>query len=113
MKHPGRFPRSTRESARERHAQHREQSLNRHRLTQNSQPQQHRPLDCREARELFGQQLAHTAKDHLTLLQERSDLAPEELHDGLRHNFEGQRVARVHLHQACPVVRKTDHFFLR
>src|SRR6266446_6265528 len=98
-------------STRERRAQHREQSLHRHRLAQDGQPQHHRLLDCREARELFGQQLAHTAKDHLALLQERSDLAPEELGDGLRHDFERQRVARVHLHQARPVVRKTAHFF--
>jgi hypothetical protein len=62
---------------------------------------------------LLVEQLAHAAKDHLALLQERGDLAPEELGDGLGHEVQGQRVARVHLHQARPLVRKTDHFFLR
>ena len=45
------------------------------------------------------EQLAHPTEDHLTLLQERGDLAFEEFHDGPRHDFEGQGIARVGLDQ--------------
>jgi len=97
---------------RERRDQHRQQILDAHRLAQDGQPEQHRLLDRREASELFGQQLAHTAKDHLALLQERRDLASEKINDGLRHDFERQWVARVQLDQPLPVWGETDHFSL-
>jgi hypothetical protein len=56
--------------------------------------------------------LALEVQDESVVRQERRDLATEELHDGLRHDVQGQGVACVHLHQARPVMRKTGHFFL-
>ncbi len=125
MKLPCRCPRSISErrrsastaskhlGTRERRRQHREQLLDGHRLAQDGQPQQHRLLGCREASELLVQQLAHTTKDHLALLQERRDLAPEQLHDGLRHDFEGQRIAHVQLDQPLPFGRSARDVLLR
>ena len=51
----------------------------------------------REAGVLLVQQLTYPAKDHLTLLQEWGNLTIEEVHDGLRHDFEGQRIPLVRL----------------
>ena len=82
-----------------RRGQHRQQYLQAHRLAHNRQPQQDRLLEVREAVELLAQQLTHPAKDHLALLQERSDLAAKKLHDGLCYDFQGQGIARVRLDQ--------------
>jgi hypothetical protein len=81
------------------------QVLNAHRLAYNRQPAQQRPLQVRKAGVLLVEQLPHTAKDHLALLQEEGDLAIEEVHDGLRNDFEGQGIARVRLDQLRLVSR--------
>ncbi len=46
------------------------------------------------------QQLGDAAKDGRPPREERVDLAPKEVGDGLGHDLEGQRVARVDLPQA-------------
>ena len=45
------------------------------------------------------EQLTHPAEDHLALVQEGGDLASKEVYDGLRHNVEGQGIARIGLDQ--------------
>ena len=62
-------------------------------------------LQDREPRKLLGKQVTDGAKDHRLLLQEGSDLAPEEFGDGLGDDFQGQRVAHIQLDEAQPVVR--------
>ena len=86
-------------SAWQRGGKHRQQLLQGHRLAQDRQPHEHALLRGREADVLLIEQGAYSAEDHLTLLQERRNLAIEEIYDGLRHDFEGQRIARVGLDQ--------------
>ena len=64
-----------------------QQLLQANRLAQDGQPQQHALLGCRQAGELLVEQLPHPPKDHLTLLQEGDNLAPEQLGDGMRHDL--------------------------
>ncbi len=92
---------------RQRRAQHREQLLDAHQLAQDRQPQQHGLLFSRQARELLPQQLSHAAEDQLAPGEEPGDFAPEELRDGLSHDFEGQRVASIRLDQPLPFRRGT------
>ena len=57
-----------------------------HWLTQDSEPEEHYPLKCRDAR------IAHLAsharrQNYLALLQEQSYLAPKKIRDGLRYDL--------------------------
>ncbi len=54
---------------------------------------------------MLGKQVTDGAKDHHVLLQEGADVAPEEFGDGLSDDFQGQRIARIHLDEAQPVLR--------
>ncbi len=66
--------------------QHRAQVIEGHRLAQDRQPEQHRLLQRREPRPLLVEQLGDAAKHHRTPGEERVDLAPEEVDDGLGHD---------------------------
>ena len=61
---------------------------------------------------MLAQQLAHPTKDHLALLQERDNLASKEVHDGLGHDLQGQRVARIGLHQASALLGRAADLVL-
>ena len=45
--------------------------------------------------------------------EELADLAPEEVGDGLRHDLQSQRIARIPLDEAGPLLWGTDHLILR
>ena len=98
--------------ARQRGHQHGEQFLQRHRLAQNRQPGQHRLLQAREPRPLLLEQIGNAAKDGHALGKEQVDGAAEEVGDGLGHDIEGQRVARIRLHQPGALLWGADHLVL-
>ena len=85
--------------------QQRVQLDNTSRFAHDRQPGQQRLLQGRESCKLLGKQVTDGAKDHRVLLQEGADLAPEEFGDGLSDDVQGQRVARIQLGEAHPVLR--------
>ena len=85
--------------------QHGEEFLQCHRFAHDRQPEEQRLLQGRESCKLLGKQVTDGAKDHRVLLQEGADLAPEEFGDGLSDDVQGQRVARIQLGEAHPVLR--------
>jgi len=89
-----------------------QQFLEAERLAHNGQPAQHGLLHGGEPANLLAEQLADTAETHRALLEEQADLPPEEVSDGLGHDLQGQRVARVHLGEPFPFLRSTHHLLL-
>ncbi len=83
-------------SVRQRVHQHREQVSDAYRLAHGGQPAQHPLLQRGEPRPLLLQEPGNAAKDDGVLREERLDLPIKEVDDGLGHNIQGQRVARVH-----------------
>ncbi len=84
------------------------QLLQAYRLTQDCQPEEHALLRCRETSVLLIEQRTHSAEDHLPLIEKRRNLTVEEVHNGLRHDFEGQGIAHVGIDQ-LEVLRKTPY----
>ena len=58
------------------------------------------------------EQLGDAAKDGHALGKELVDGAAEEVGDGLGHDLEGQRVARIRLHQAGALLGGAHHLVL-
>ncbi len=80
-----------------------------HRLAQNGQPQHDALFQGRKARKLLLQQVAHTAKDQLAVLQERGNLAAEQPRDRRRHDLQRQGVAAIALDQTGALGRAARH----
>jgi len=86
--------------ARQRGYQHGEEFLQSHRLAHNRQPGELRLFQGGESGPLLLQQLADAAEDGRPRRQERVNLPAKEVGNGLGHDVQGQRVARVGLQEA-------------
>src|SRR2546425_1206046 len=91
----------------------RDQLSEAHRLAPNRQRAQRSLLHGGEPGDLLGEQLADTAKDHHAPFEKQADLASEEVCDGLCHDLQGQRVARVRLDEARPLLRGPHELLVR
>ena len=97
---------------RERSHQHRLQLLQRHRLAQDGQPPEQRLFQRREPLPLLLQELGDTAKEDRACGEERGDSPAKEVGDGLGHDGERQRVARVEGCQAGVLLWGADQLVL-
>jgi hypothetical protein len=89
-----------------------EQLIEGHRLAHNRQPEEQRLLQGREPADLLLEQVDKVAKNQRARGEKGTDRAPEQIGDGLRHDLQGQRIARVPLNEACPLLVGPDHLML-
>ena len=92
--------------------QHRLQFLQRHRLAQDGQPPEQRLLQRREPLPLLREQGSDAAKEDRASREERGDGPAKEVGNGLGHDAQGQRVARVALCQAGVLLGGADQLVL-
>jgi hypothetical protein len=92
---PEHFQRLQHPSARQPGDQQGEQGIERRPLAGHRQPGEEHLLQRRQAYHLLAQDHADAIEDQLPRLQERDDLASKEIDDGLSHDLECERIARV------------------
>src|SRR3989440_4689834 len=71
-------------------------------LAQHSEPSEQQVLQGREPPHLLAQHWSDAVEDQFPLLQEAIEISPEEVGDYLRHDLQGQGIARVAGHEALP-----------
>ena len=71
-------------------------------LAQHGQPGEQQVLQGREPPHLLAQHRADAVEDQFPFLQEAVEISTEEVGDRLRHDLEGQGIARVAGHEALP-----------
>ena len=76
-------------------------------LAQHGQPGEQQVLQGREPPHLLAQHRADAVEDQFPLLQKAVEIPTEEVGDSLRHDFQGQRIARVAGREALPGGRCT------
>ena len=76
-------------------------------LAQHGQPHEQQIFQRREPPHLLTQHRADAVEDQFPFAQETVEISIEEVGDGLRHDFQGQRIARIAGHQALPGGRPT------
>ncbi len=71
-------------------------------LAQHGQPGEQQVLQGREPPHLLAQHRADAVEDQLPFAQEAVNVATEKIQDGLRHDLEGERIARIAGHKPVP-----------
>ncbi len=75
-------------------------------LAQHGQPGEQEVFQGREPPHLLAQHRSDAVEDQLPFLKKPVEIATEEVGDRLRHDLEGQRIARVAAHEPVPGGRR-------